>query len=255
MPLTRRDFLKASSGVFILPLSFPQDLLGDSVKIPVLMYHDISNEINDEYTVSPSFFSAHMEWLYSNGYKTLFFTEVEGSFRDADQPAVIITFDDGYASFGSYAFPLLKEYGFKATVNAIGKNIGGYIKLGVNRPLLSWDEYRSFMKSGLVELGCHTYNLHIYKSGLGLSGFSPKEVEDDFRLFQDIAHKETGHRARILSWPYGIYDEKTIKVAQDTSFMYALTSDEGSHPLKIPRWHMNNSHDLISFQQYVKGER
>ncbi|MDI6753524.1 MAG: polysaccharide deacetylase family protein [Thermodesulfobacteriota bacterium] len=250
--------MKLSSGAFILPLSLPKNLFADYLKIPVLMYHDISNEFDDEYTISPPLFAAQMEWLYSNGYKTIFFNEVDKFIKPGDDRAAIITFDDGYASFGSYTFPLLKEYGFKATINAIGKHIGSYIKLARNRPLLSWDEYRHFIKSGLVELGCHTYDLHIYKSGLGILGFTQKEIEDDFRLFQDVAKKETGHDTKILAWPYGLYDKKTMNIAQRAGFKYILTSNEGylqkdSDLLKIPRRNINNRHDLVSFQQYLRG--
>jgi peptidoglycan/xylan/chitin deacetylase (PgdA/CDA1 family) len=258
MPLTRRDFLKVSSGAFFLPQSLPKNLLADSAKIPVLMYHDISNRFDDEYTIAPPFFAAQMEWLYSNGYKTLFFSEAHQFIKQADPRGVIITFDDGYASLGSYAFPLLREYGFKATINAIGKYIGSYIELGTNRPMLSWDEYRHFIKSGLVELGCHTYALHIYKSGLGILGFSREEMEADLRLFQDAAKKETGQDTKILAWPYGIYDEKSVHTAQEAGFKYILTSQEGylnidSDPLKIPRLPINNRHPLASFREYIRG--
>jgi biofilm PGA synthesis lipoprotein PgaB len=199
-----------------------------------------------------------MEWLYSHGYRTLSFGEVDGFFKRAEGKAVIITFDDGYASFGSYVFPLLSEYGFKATINAIGKYMGGYLELGANRPLLSWDEYRYFMKSGLVALGCHSYNLHIYRSGLGILGFRPKEIEDDFRLFKDVAKRETGQEIQILAWPYGIFDAKAMNIAQKVGFKYILTSQEGylhrgGNLLRIPRWNINHSHHLDSFRQYARG--
>ena len=259
MSLTRRDFLILGSGPFILPLSLPKNLFADSISIPVLMYHDISNHFHDQYTISPPFFSAQMEWLYSNGYKTLFFNEIETYVKTGDKRSVIMSFDDGYASFASYAFPLLKEYAFKATINAIGKNIGGYINFGGNRPLLSWDEYRYFVKSGLVGLGSHTYGLHVYKSGLGILGFTQQELEDDLRLFQEVAKREIGSATKILAWPYGIYDEKSMNIARRAGYEYILTSNIGylqkdSNLLKIPRLNINNSHDLSSFRQYVRGK-
>jgi peptidoglycan/xylan/chitin deacetylase (PgdA/CDA1 family) len=259
MPLTRRNFLQLISGALILPWALPKNLFADSMNIPVLIYHDISNHFGDEYTLSPPYFAAQMEWLHSNGYKTLFFNEVDKYMKSGDGKAVIITFDDGYASFGSYAYPLFMEYGFKATINVIGKYTGSYIKFGGNRPTLSWDEYRHFFKSGLVELGCHTYGLHNYNSGLGILGFTQKEVEDDLRLFQDVVKKEIGNDTKILAWPYGIYDEKRINIAKKAGFKYILTSNEGylqknSSLLKIPRLNVNNTHDLAAFQQYIGGK-
>jgi peptidoglycan/xylan/chitin deacetylase (PgdA/CDA1 family) len=223
------------------------------------MYHDISNHFHDPYTISPPFFSAQMEWLYSNGYKTLFFNEAGKMLKAGDNKAVIMTFDDGYASFGSYVFPLLKEYGFKATINVIGKHIGGHINLGGNRPLLSWDEYRHFLLSGHVELGCHTYGLHAYNSGLGILGFTLQELEDDLQLFRELAKKEVGSGTKILAWPYGIYNESSVDIAKRVGYEYILTSNEGflqkdSNLLRIPRLNINNTHDLASFQQYIRGK-
>ncbi|MDH4230539.1 MAG: polysaccharide deacetylase family protein [Nitrospirota bacterium] len=252
MHITRRDFLKFS-GAGIAFLSLPQNLWAKTTSIPVLMYHDISSQFVDDYTVSPSLFSAQMEWLHSMGYHTLFFSEAESFIEKNNDRAVIITFDDGYASILDYAFPLLKEYGFKATVNIIGKHTGAFIKLGGNRPLLSWDEYRYLGDSGLIDLGCHTHNLHSRRLA---ADFSESLLEEDLKGFQEILKQETGKRTEILAWPYGIYTGKSIAIAEKAGFRYILTSNEGylrkeSSLLEIPRLNINDKLDLISFQQYL----
>lgn len=254
--LTRRDFLKFSGSVIALSFYFTEDLYGNNIKIPVLLYHDISCCFRDEYTVSPVFFAAQMEWLYSQGYVTLSMRELNSTTTINNQKIVVLTFDDGYASFTDYVFPLLIEYNFKATLNIIGQHVGTYINLNGNRPMLSWDEYRHIMKSGLVDLGCHTYALH---SRAGILSSSKDAVEKDLLLFQEIMLKEIGAKTNILAWPYGIYDERSINVVTEAGFKYILTSHEGyfgkgSDLRKIPRLNINNKLDLLSFQQYIGGK-
>ncbi len=252
MHITRRDFLKLSGAIITLPL-LPKTLLANTSVIPVLIYHDISIHFKDEYTISPALFAAQMEWLYSNGYTTLTFKEIENFIKKGKTKAIIITFDDGYASFMDYAFPLLREYNFKATINIIGKYVGSFIWMGGNRPMLSWDEYRYIINSGLIELGCHTFNLHIKG---GVTTFSDKELRNDLTFFQETIEKEIGKNTEILAWPYGIYNERSIKIAKEAGFKYILTSKEGylvkeSKFHEIPRLNINNKIDLISFQQYI----
>lgn len=253
MRLTRRTFLKLSGIAAMHSMVFSGNLFaGYSLKIPVLMYHDISDLYRDDYTVSPSLFASQMEWLYSNGYKTMFLKDVQGSINGGIENTVIITFDDGYASFMDYVFPLLKEYEFRATINIIGKYVGGV--LGENMPMLHWDEYRHLIKSGLVDLGCHLHSLHSPADNVLTA--SEKKISDDISLFQEIFRREIGRSADILAWPYGKYNRQSIELARKAGFKYILTSNEGyltkdNSLNEIPRLNINNRIDLITFQQYI----
>lgn len=255
MHVTRREFLKLTGAGIVWSL-LPKHAFAEALSIPVLMYHDISNHFRDDYTVSPAAFSAQMEWLYCSGYRTLFFSDLDTLDEDRSGKPVIITFDDGYASFSDHAFPVLREYGFRATVNIIGKHAGSYINMGGNRPLLSWDEYRYLHGSGLVALGCHTYNLHF----LGKAhSHDEKEIENDLLLFQEIFRRELGRNTELLAWPFGIYSKRTVAIARKAGFKYIMTSNEGylktgDSLLEIPRLNINNKLDMVSFQQYI-GEK
>lgn len=256
MYLTRRDLFKIGWAAIVLSLSLPKNLLAKAEKIPVLMYHDISDQFKDEYTVSPPLFAAQMEWLYSNGYSALSFSEMGQFTQDNDKKKVIITFDDGYSSFMDYVFPLLQQYKFKAVLNIIGNYVGTYITLGGNRPMLSWDEYRYVSKSGLVDLGCHTYNLHLYRHR-GVLGVPDEVLRKDLLWFQETLKHEIGKTTEILAWPYGLYSQKSIKIARGVGFKYILTSNEGYLDVRgdfheIPRLNITDKLDLTSFRQYLQ---
>ncbi len=248
MRITRRDFLRLG-GTFVLSVSVPVAARGGDRRIPILLYHDISHSYTDEYTISPSLFAAQMEWLYNNGFRAI-------SLRDApllptDEKAVVITFDDGYASYMDYAFPLFRDYGFHSLINVIGSRTGAFLNVGGNRPTLSWDEYRYLLGVGLLDVGCHTHDLHTF-SHRGARGVSAQRLEEDLFAFLETLERETGTSTDILAWPYGMYDEKSVSTAKKAGFRYLLTSKNEPFSVtgdysEIPRRTITNQFDLVAF--------
>lgn len=255
MRLTRREFLRLGGAAAALSLSGARGLLAAPAPgVPVLLYHDVSEQFDDIYTIAPAVFSAQMEWLHENGYRALSLAEAGGLRPSGGARAVVITFDDGYASYMDYAFPLFERYGFKSTINIIGSKAGKFINYGGNRPTLSWDEYRFLATSGLVALGCHTLNLHLRG---GVVRFSAETLVNDLRSFNETLSRETGRPTDIIAWPYGIYGPDSVRAAREAGFKYILTSNEGylmdGEFDEVPRLNISGGLDLVSFQQYIGG--
>lgn len=240
--LDRRTFLKGA--LLALPLIgqasalFPQTLNQDAAvawthgDVPVLLYHDISDHFSDAYTVTATQFAGQMEWLYSNGYQAISLRQLSDS--QIPEKAIVITFDDGYASFMDFAFPLLRYYNFKATINIIGDYVGSYFSMTGNRPMLSWDEYRDLVAGGSVDLGCHTYKLHVFRHR-GVVDVSEKTFYEDINLFQKTMVREIGKPSEIMAWPYGFYTKRTMDIAAQAGILYMLTSQRGFSGSKTPR--------------------
>ena len=253
MDLSRREFIALSGMTLASSLISLENLSARPMGIPVIMYHDISHRFNDPYTMSPADFAAQMEWLYAHGYQAISLKEARSLAGVDTDKTIIITFDDGYASFMDHAFSLLQGYGFRATINIIGKYVGTYV--APNRPMLSWDEYRYLTENDYVDLGCHTYHLHsMQKNVLTVSG---GEIEKDLILFLDVLKKETGQGTDILAWPYGRFNERSMKIAQKVGFKYILTSNKGllfeeSAYDKIPRLNIDHNLDLLTFRRQIQ---
>lgn len=225
-------------------------------QIPFLLYHDISELYSDEYTISPSLFARHLGWLKKEGYRTYFLRDISGGKTFGDPKSVVITFDDGYASFMDFAFPLLREFGFKSTINIIGRHVGSSVTMGTERAMLTWGQYRLLKKSGLVDLGCHTYNLHEWNLWKG--DITEGVLGEDLNLFQNTLSAKTGERTDILAWPYGIYDRKRMETARSAGFRYLLTSNKGYLKgeegfLEIPRQNANNRFGLDKLDRFLSG--
>ncbi|HYA86615.1 MAG TPA: polysaccharide deacetylase family protein [Nitrospirota bacterium] len=257
MNLTRREFLKLG-GNAVLSLSFAKVCYANVINIPVLMYHDVSYLTTEEETVVPPRFAAQMEWLYSEGYQTVFFDEINTLDAARAQRTVIITFDDGFSSFIEYAFPLFQNYRFKSTINIIGEYVGGFVE--GNDPRLSWDECRYLVKSGIVEIGCHTYGLHNWygnkERAEAVLEFNEK-LGQDLIMFQKVITRELGRPAKILAWPYDLHDAKSIEIARQSGFSFILKSENeyfmlGSGWSDIPRLSIDHTVNLQQFQKLIE---
>ncbi len=257
MNLTRRQFL-AFSGTAILAFSLPSRGRAQAVQIPVLLYHDLSIDRGEEETVAPSAFASQMEWLHGMGYRAVSFDEFGALDAVSASRAVIITFDDGPASFLDHAFALLAEYGFKATVTVIGQKTTG-VTSSHDRSL-SWDECRYLASSGLVDVGCHTYALHVWGGWSSPERAMPafnEKLGKDLALFQDRCRRELGRPASVLAWPYGKYDSRSIEIAKQAGFRFVLTSNRGYYGQggdrgEIHRWPVNHDADLPAFRRFVE---
>jgi peptidoglycan/xylan/chitin deacetylase (PgdA/CDA1 family) len=253
MMMTRRDFLQTLAAVMtvtVLPLK-AEGSAGQAV--PVLLYHDIDAVKEDEYTILAAAFAAQMEWLYSHGYQAISLQDLDEG-RIPDRP-VVITFDDGYASFLVYALPLMEQYGFKTTLTIIGRYVGAYYTIGMNRPMMSWDECRYLARTGLVSLGCHTYHLHNFEKG-GVKGVTEEAFYRDLMSFQETMTQELGKPTDIMAWPFGLYHKRHMEVAEKAGFKYLLTSIPETYRMgqslrEIPRIAVGGGVDLKVFKMLI----
>ena len=135
--------------------------------VPVLLYHRVVPRLpaHDPYgnCVSAAAFEAHLAWLRRRGYHDLTLSDLGlallGEARLPRRP-VVITFDDGYRDNHDVALPLLRQYGFRATVFLVSGAIGadsrfdaafGYEPV----PMLDAKQVHAMQRAG-IEFGSHS---------------------------------------------------------------------------------------------------
>ena len=114
--------------------------------------------------ITPSQFERQLAFLRRAGYQDLSLGELAGRLETGQslpRRAVAITFDDGYADNYRYAWPLLKKYGYGATIFVITDFISQDTRFDRARPphlkpapLLTTEQLRE-MAAGGVEFGSH----------------------------------------------------------------------------------------------------
>jgi peptidoglycan/xylan/chitin deacetylase (PgdA/CDA1 family) len=114
---------------------------------------------------------------------------------------VVLTFDDGYKDFNTHAFPILKQYGFSATVFLPTNFVDRRRKLGLKgKEHLTWDEVRELQSKG-VTIGSHT----VTHSQLRL--LKGQEIEFEIKKSKQTIEDEIGKLIQSFSYPYAFPEE------------------------------------------------
>ena len=114
--------------------------------IPILCYHRIDKpDPRTTLCVSVQSFDEQMAYLAKNGYKVVSLEDIilhKKGRIELPYKSVAITFDDGYLDNYNNAFPILKKYGFTATIFIVAGLVGKTNK---------WDESPSFPAVELMD--------------------------------------------------------------------------------------------------------
>ncbi|MCR5717996.1 MAG: polysaccharide deacetylase family protein [Oscillospiraceae bacterium] len=215
-----------------------QDTVPKGVFLPVIMYHSLTEPTND-YQLSPDVFADDLAYLKRHGYQSVSVSQLlaytNGSGELPEHP-ILITFDDGFYNNLSAALPLLKEYGMCAVVSVVGRYTDEIAPADPHTPrysYLTWEDIRTMLASGCIELGSHTYDLHSNDTRAGCSivlGEDPatytEMLKNDLQTMQDHAKTETGISPTIFAYPYGFICRESIPVLQKMGFVCTLTCRE-----------------------------
>lgn len=249
-----------------------------STALLILCYHDVPKEVKlDKYGVDRASFVQQVEYLRTHGYRFVSLRDVIAArqgVKPLPEKAVLLTFDDAYASFYEFVYPLLKVYGYPSVLAVVTSWIDNPPEHLPN-VLMTWDQIKEVAQSGLVDVASHSDNLHrsvVYNpsgnshaaavSRIYNSGTSAYETDEAFirRIQDDLAHSRdalstrAGVMPRALVWPYGQYNTLGWKVAQGQGFeaMFGLsdTIADIRDPLAMDRVMVV---DNPSIQDFIAG--
>lgn len=211
------------------------------ISLPIVMYHHVSKRSStwNDYVVSIDEFRSDMEYLKSRGWQSISVEELlswqRGEFDMPEKP-MMISFDDGFASVVEYAEPIMKELGFKGVVAVIGSVCDRYSESGEYDPEwsdLSWEAASEMVDRGVLEVQCHTWDLHSMNNPLGCGKRWGENVADyRRRLSSDLSRfisacEEHGIKMTFsIAYPFGTYDENTTEIIKDMDFKAAFTCTE-----------------------------
>ena len=242
--MRKRMILLAVSVLSALSLLICAGRLGtaaETVTLPVVMYHHISEDVSrlGPYVISPEELESDLAYLTGRGYTSVTAEDLiawtEGRFAMPEKP-VMLTFDDGYESTFVYAQPILARYGMRGVTAVIGSVAQQYSETEDHHLAyshLSWETLGLMAKAGVFELECHTWDMHRLSPRRGcapMEGESDADyraaLSEDLTRFQEEFSRKLGLRADVLVMPYGAYTNTTLEIAEKLGFRCAFTCEE-----------------------------
>lgn len=218
--------------------------------VPIFMYHfildDYGNYPDVENFLKPETLEEQIKYIVDNGYETIFENEIEKLYKY--KKPVMLTFDDCFVYFYNNAFPLVKKYNVKVTLNLIYDYING-------ENYLTDDQIKEMLESGLVSIESHTLTHR------ELTKISSEEERKEILESKENFEKKFGIELSTICYPVGDYNSDTIAVAKE-KYKYGLAMTGGVYYsnihtdlYKIPRIYANRSMSINTFANYLSKSK
>lgn len=255
----------------------------------VLGYHDVEDEAGDEryLSVKTSALNDQIAWLYDNGYQAVSvqqILEAHHGGKPLPNKAVLLSFDDGYRSFYTRVYPLLKAYNWPA----LWAPVGAWLDAPASQPIdfgglsterrrfADWEVVRALKDSPLVEIGAHTWDSHygsqanpqgsqlpavanrLYDAKTGTyesdADFEAR-VEADIKKITEKITEVTGKPPVAWVWPYGAASGTSLRIAQQYGYKMAFILQTGLANVQelssIPRLLISGNPSIDTFARQV----
>lgn len=213
---------------------------GPCIKINVLTYHHIQKiaeaaESDKNLTVDTEMFRKQMQYLKDKNYSIIGMEDLQNFLENGiNLPAkpVLITVDDAYDDNYLEMFPILKEFGFKATI---------FTPTGLvdNTRYLSWQKIEEMKNSGLIYFGNHTWSHH------GSNGTTELQDKEIGLADKQLTEKKL-NLCKVFAYPYGKPSLNAEKALEQLGYKIAFTTTRGNlackgQSLEIPRIRIGNT--------------
>lgn len=219
-------------------------------QVAVLMYHHLSEKPIPQFpwVLSVDRFEDQMKLLKEEGFHVITMEQYrEFMLNNGAVPdnAVLLTFDDGYESFYTLAYPILRKYEYTAVNFVIVSTIDHPDPNSV--PKLTWEQMREMKLAGM-NFYSHTYDLHHYgivdaeggqrpaaSTLLYVDGENRNELNEEYysRVTHDLAkaeqrlREELGNTDSAIAFPYGSYSERLLEVCDSLGTQLTFKIEDG----------------------------
>lgn len=193
-----------------------------SRRFKILAWHSVAPQSRDLYEVSAEMFQRQLQLLNEEGYSVISLESAWDGLRAGQilDKTVVITFDDGFRGLQEHAFPLLEQYRFPATVFVPFDYVGGIDSFSYSYPrpdfeILTLDEMKSSRAIG-INYGSHTM------SHADLTSLSDEQLSYELNESKKYLNEGLERDFSALAYPFGMYDERVKRAANDANYDCAL---------------------------------
>jgi len=217
----------------------------------ILCYHRITQQDIGGFEKQMNYLSSECRVVKASEIFTIPF--------DGCKPVVAITFDDAFVSIFEKAVPVLKKCGLTASI---------FVPTGSLAQLPKWEMFdNSFDENDIVMSEKQLFELD--KHGFELLSHTVSHCHltqvDDATLMTELSgsklalEKIVQHKVYGIGYPYGAYDLRVCKAAQEVGYRYGFSIEpvtidiDTSNNMQIGRIIVTPSDSLFKFKIKVMG--
>jgi poly-beta-1,6-N-acetyl-D-glucosamine N-deacetylase len=185
-----RVFRMATLIAILFLASISANAAESGLRLLALAYHNVEDADPDQsfLGITTDRLIEQFSWLKANGYTPVTVDAIVAAHEGRTalpERAVLLAFDDGYASFYTRVLPILQAFDYPAVLALVGAWLEGeafdpigspgrrrvvlghgevQVQFGDRRiprsQFLTWEQVRAIKASGLVEIASHSFDLH-----------------------------------------------------------------------------------------------
>lgn len=220
--------LTVAAGVGLLGFKQTQASQDD---VPILRFHRVTPDTYGTLREPPWLFDLQLKYLKWRGYRAVSLEDAARYLETGRRPRgfperpIAITFDDGYMDNYRYAAPIIKKYGFRATIFVVTGDVGAVnqwdVQAGRERlGMMDWHKIRALSRQG-VDIGSHTVT-HPYLTSVDRAT-AVWEVRESKRVLE----RRLGRPVKAFAYPYGDANEEVERLVKAAGYEAAVSVHGG----------------------------
>jgi len=210
------------------------------------MYHRFEENKYPSTNIKMNDFIKHIKILEENEIYFVNPANFEDDLKNKKKKRkVLLTIDDGFASFYKNAWPILKKKKIPFILFVSTREVGAY-------NYMTWNQIREISKEDFVEIGNHSHT-HEY-----LVDENKNIILSDIKKSIKIFENELGKNSNFFSYPFGEYSLEFKKIIKELGFKFAFgqhsgVMDETKDLYELPRFPINEKYGEIErFKSLIK---
>lgn len=171
---------------------------------------------------------------------------------------VVITFDDGFADFYSAALPVLRQYGFTATLYVATAFVGGSSRWlwregEDQQPMLTWEQLANISACG-IECGAHS------ERHPQLDLLAPAAAQEEIVGSKRVLEDRLGKAVHSFAYPFGYHTAAVQRQVQAAGYTSACAvayrmSSRADDPFALGRLIIGGGTSVETLAALLEGSR
>ncbi len=196
--------------------------LNKSSVVSILGYHDFKDRGGSPMLIAAPKFRAQMQAIKDSKIPVISFSEMmawKRGEKNIPEEAILITMDDGWEGVYTYAYPVLREFGFPFTVYLYKNYVGGAGRS------MSWEQIKEMMQHG-CEVGSHSVSHASLKSppkNLKTDADKQQWVLSELKDSREFLEQNLHIKCLSFAYPYGSFDDAILETGLQIGYESLVT--------------------------------